>query len=274
VNSYKQLVGGKHTNVAATWVSAGAVHATVGAVPGWSQNGTNTAPVSGWDLNTITSTGTADAINHYYFSVTNAPKGANFTATATLVWNRQSGQSSINNLGFFLYNIATGQLMASSTSLVDNVQHVYVPSLPAGAYDLQVWKAGGGFVSPSETYALAYEFFSSTATAALVGTNAVISWPLYPAGFLVEASTNVTLQNWVTFTNYTPVIVGSTYQLTVPAVNPNSITWITTTNVVSTNGINIGPAPITTGDATNVVTIPTYNNNLDLHYFRLRRPNL
>ena len=61
--------------------------------------------------------------------------------------------------------------------------------------------------------------------------------------------------------------------MTVPAINTNSITWITITNVINTNGINLGPGSVSTGGVTNVVSVPTINNNLDLHYFRLRRPN-
>ena len=275
LNSYEQLAGGKHAYVAASLPATGSDHAPAGSISGFTQSATNSGPLSGWDLDSIASSGSSDAVNHYYFAVTNVPKGAAYTATATLVWNRQSGQSAINNLGLFLYNATNGELISCSTSVVDNVQHVYVPSLAPGLYDLQVWKAGGGsYVSPSETYALAYEFFSETSTMTPVGTNAIITWPVYPAGFLVEATTNYARQNWVVVTNYTPVIVGHTYQLTVPTINTNSITWVTTTNTMNTNGINLGPGPSLPGDYTNVVSVPTYQNDLDLHYFRLRRPNL
>lgn len=274
VNSYEQLTGGKHGFAANSLVVPGANHPPAGSVPAWSQANTNAGPLRGWDLNTIASSGTADAVNHYYFDVTNAAPGAAFTATATLVWNRQYGQGGINNLGVYLYNIANGQLINCSTSLVDNVQHIYIPSLPAGAYDLQVWKSGAAGVSDAETYALAYEFFSQSSSVTTVGTNTVISWPVYPAGFAVEAATNYASPTWVTLTNDTPVIVAGAYQLTVPAYNPGAITWVTVTNVVDTNGFSIGPAPIGPGGTTNVESVPTYHNNMDLHYFRLRRPNL
>ena len=48
------------------------------------------------------------------------------------------GQSSVNNLALFLYNSANGNLVTNSVSTVDNVQHIYIPSLPRGKYDLQV----------------------------------------------------------------------------------------------------------------------------------------
>ena len=274
LNSYEQLTGGKHTYTSASLPDVGSAHVPSGLVSSFTQSATNASPLRGWDLNTITSSGTADAVNDYYFAVTNAPAGGAYTATATLVWNRQSGQLAINKLGVFLYNATTGQLITCSTSRVDNVQHVYVPRLAPGLYDLQVWKAGGdSLVSASETYALAYEFFSETAAVKPVGTNAIITWPVYPGGFLVEGTTNYTWQKWVVVTNYSPVIVGNNYEMTVPAINTNSITWITITNVINTNGINLGPGSVSTGGVTNVVSVPTINNNLDLHYFRLRRPN-
>ena len=43
---------------------------------------------------------------------------------------------------------------------MDNVQHIYVPNLPRGRYDLQVVKYGGiSELTPSETYALAFQFY-------------------------------------------------------------------------------------------------------------------
>ena len=66
-----------------------------------------------------------------------------------------------------------------STSLVDNVEHVYVPQLAQGRYDLQVWKAGGipglTIVSAAEPYALAWEFFSTFLTATPSGGDLLLS---------------------------------------------------------------------------------------------------
>lgn len=52
-------------------------------------------------------------------------------ASATLVWTRISAKWP-NNLDLFLYHAGTGELTACSTSLVDNVEHIYVPHLSAG----------------------------------------------------------------------------------------------------------------------------------------------
>jgi hypothetical protein len=226
-NSYEQLAGGQHGYIVSTTVSAGGAHPPTGA------SGT-VAALSGWDFNTNSSGIHSDTVNHYYFDATNDSGGTKFTATATLVWNRQLNQSSINNLNLFLYNCANSNLVACSTSLVDNVEHIFVPALPPGRYDLQVWKAGGipgvdaNVVSAAEPYALAWAFVVPTAS--IAGTNAVLTWPVYPAGYLAEASTNLAGGSW------------------------------------STNAL---PAPVLTNGCNNIVLNPTNA----LRFFRLRSPN-
>ena len=183
-NSYEQLAGGKHGYIVSTSVSTGRAHPPTGA------SGT-VSTLSGWDFNTNSSSPTTDGVNHYYFNATNGVNGATFTATITLVWNRQQEQTNINNLDLFLYDAISSNLVACSTSLVDNVEHLFVPNLAPSRYDLQVWKAGGSFVSSNETYALAFEFFSMPLGIVRSGTNVVLQWPLYPAGFVLESATNL-----------------------------------------------------------------------------------
>jgi hypothetical protein len=183
-NSYEQLAGGKHGYIVSTSVSTGRAHPPTGA------SGT-VSTLSGWDFNTNSSSPTTDGVNHYYFNATNGVNGATFTATITLVWNRQQEQTNINNLDLFLYDAISSNLVACSTSLVDNVEHLFVPNLAPSRYDLQVWKAGGSFVSSNETYALAFEFFSLPLGIVISGTNVVLQWPLYPAGFVLESATNL-----------------------------------------------------------------------------------
>jgi hypothetical protein len=138
-------------------------------------------------------------VNHYFFNVTNSTSSGNFTLTATLAWNRHFGESAINNLALYLYNAANSNLVVSSTSVVDNVQHVFVPKLPQGRYDLQVWKAGGsGLVSASEPYALAWAIYSESLTVSSAGTNVILSWPVYPAGFIVAGTPALISPNWST----------------------------------------------------------------------------
>ncbi len=183
-NSYEQLAGGKHNYIISTSVATNSPHLPTGA------SGT-IGVLSGWDFNTNSSSATTDGVNHYYFDVTNNLNGAKFTVTATLVWNRHRNKTGINNLDLFLYDAVSSNLVVCSTSLVDNVEHIFVPQLPQGRYDLQVLKKGGTAVTASEPYALAWEFFSTSLKAAEPETNLVLSWPVYPAGFVVEAATNL-----------------------------------------------------------------------------------
>jgi len=218
-NSYEQLAGGKHGFTVSTTVSSGGAHPPTGAT------GTISA-LSGWDFNTNTSSSfpsAQDGVKHYFFNVTNSAATAAFTATATLVWNRQQSQTAINNLNLFLYNAANSNLVACSTSLVDNVEHVFVPKLPQGRYDLQVWMSASGInpVSNSEAYALAWEFFSPTAGIAKSGANISLSWPVYPAGFVVEATTNLTLSAWGTNNIPPPVVTNNQNSIFLNATNAN-----------------------------------------------------
>jgi hypothetical protein len=181
-NAYEQLAGGRRPYIVSLSVTTNAPHPPTGA------SGT-VGVLSGWDFNTNTTTATTDGVKHYYFNVTNDVSDATFTATATLVWNRQQNQIAINNLDLYLYDANSSNLIASCSSSVDNVEHLYVTQLPQGRYDLQVLKHGGATVSTKETYALAFEFFSMSLDIAPSDTNAVITWPVYPAGFVLESTT-------------------------------------------------------------------------------------
>jgi hypothetical protein len=214
-NSYEQMAAGKHAWNFSTNIPLGAAHPPVAV--------TASVPVlNGWDFNTNWSSSTNDGVNHYFFNVTNGASASGFTLTATLAWNRQKGETSINNLELYLYNTANSNLVAASTSVVDNVQHVFVRQLPQGRYDLQVWKAGGAsIISTNESYALAWEIVSESLKVNESGTNLILSWPVYPAGYTVAAASSLT----------PPVL------------------W-------STNGI---PGPTIT-NGLNVVTLPQNNN--------------
>ena len=196
-NSYEQLAGGRNNSGATNLIPTGAAHPPVAA--------TNTVTAgSGWNLQNLASSATNDAVNHYFFNV---PSG---TVTATLVWNRQLGETNINDLDLFLFNAANSNLVACSTSRVDNVEHIFLPRLATGRYDLQVLKNGGtNVVSDSETYALAWAFVAPTLSIAKSGTNATLTWPVYPASFRVEATTNLISSGW------------NTNNLSLPAVTNN-----------------------------------------------------
>jgi hypothetical protein len=213
-NSYTQLAGGQHGYIASSSVGLGAAHPPTGA------SGTVNAS-SGWDSNTINSSLTTEGVNHYYFNATNP------LFIATLVWNRQQNQDSINNLFLFLYNTANSNLVGACTSVVDNVQHLFMTNLPAGRYDLQVLKTGGdmlldtNMVSTVETYALAFEFSKPTLSQARNGANVVLTWPLYPAGLLLASTPSLTPPVTWTVVNPSPPVISGQYSVAVSVTNNN-----------------------------------------------------
>jgi hypothetical protein len=175
-NSDLQLRGGRRTAIATNSTSPGA-HPPTGDTA-------NIASLRGWDYSGIQSTVPNDRVAHYYFNLpTNS--GA-FSVTATLVWKKSAGP--LANLDLFLYNTTNNALVISSTSTVDNVEHIFVPKLAAGRYDLQVLKHGGVGQSGSENYALAFDFSPVTLSITRRGTNAIVAWPASPAGFTLQAA--------------------------------------------------------------------------------------
>jgi hypothetical protein len=186
-NSYQQLIGGQHGYIVSNSVPQGSPHPPPAVT-------STISAMSGWNFNSISSSesglfvSAADGIEHYFFIVTNT---AGLDLTATLVWERQQNQTDINHLALFLYNCANSNLITCCTSAVDNVQHIFVSQLLPGTYDLQVWKAGGSYVSASEPYALAWTYDSTPMAISNSGSNLNLSWPVYPAGFVLEAATNL-----------------------------------------------------------------------------------
>jgi hypothetical protein len=211
-NSYEQLAGGKHGYIVTANVQTNNPHPPTG-------NTGTVSVLSGWDFNTNSSSKTLDGVNHYYFNVSNSLSGATFTTTATLVWNRHKNETGINNLDLFLYNTANSNLVACSTSLVDNVEHIYLTNLAQGRYDLQVLKKGGTTITTNETYALAFEFFSQWLTVVLSGTNVALSWPVYPAGFAVASTSNLSPASWNTNNIPPPVVTNNQNYILLNAAN-------------------------------------------------------
>lgn len=189
MNSYEQLAGGKQGSIISNIVAISGAHPPIAST-------NNLLGLVGWDFSTNTSSIYSAAVQHYFVNLTNSAASAKFSAKATLVWNRHFNTNDINNLNLFLYNCANSNLVACSTSLVDNVEHIYQTNLALGRYDLQVWKAGGLTVTTDETYALAFEFVPLPVLAISGGANPALQWPLYPAGFLVEARTNLLSGAW------------------------------------------------------------------------------
>ena len=209
-NSWKQLKGGRISSNETTTVSSGAAHP-----PGASAN--NEPSQVGWDYTTFSTTTVQDKINHYYFNLT----GSNaYTLTATLVWIRQSGKTNVNNLDLFLYNTTNSSLVLCSSSAVDNVEHLFLPQLAPGRYDLQVMKRGSGQVSTMETYALAFEFFN-----------------------LIKLQ--VTLTNGIATLSWTTNAPIGVRLATAPALNPFASWTPVGATVTTNNGQNTVSIPVT-----------------------------
>jgi hypothetical protein len=192
-NSWKQLKGGQHDFIESTTNSSGGAHP-----PGTNIN--NEPALVGWDYGYISTRTTNDTVKHYYF---NLPGSNSFTLTATLVWSKQYGATNINNLNLFLYNAANSNLITCSTSMVNNVEHIFLPALAPGRYDLQVLKLGSANqISTSETNALAFEIFNLPLSVRLTNKNSVISWPVSPTGFQLQSAAGLNPPvSWTDVTN-------------------------------------------------------------------------
>ncbi len=160
--SHLQLSGGRHSPTTSVSYTSGAAHLPPTAISG------NVTSLTGWNNGTIQNARSGstfkDRVDHYFFDLPSSQSGA-FHAVCTLVWNRQNGQSGINNLDLFLYDATTNALVSSSASGVDNVEHLSLSNLPAGRYVLQVFKPESGSIltnfgtsSIAEPYALAFDF--------------------------------------------------------------------------------------------------------------------
>jgi hypothetical protein len=148
-NSYMELAGGQH-EPAATGLSRAAGHPPL-------TSGTTINVARGWDYRGIASDAAAEGVSHYRIMMSGT--GALIT---TLAWNKGYRERAINQLGLYVYD-GSGDLLGSSESTVDNVQHVYLTGLAAGTYEIEVVKTAGavgkaGVVTGREVYALVWDF--------------------------------------------------------------------------------------------------------------------
>jgi hypothetical protein len=198
--SYQQLAGGQHGYTSQNMVPSGGAHPPVSSGPA-------VGSLAGWDYESVSLLPTKDTVNHYLFNIS-----SNSTLTATLVWQRHGGETEINNLALFLYNATNATLLTNSVSLVDNVQHIYLPHLEPGEYDLEVVFYYANFVSLSEDYALAFQFFTispPSLSVSAAGSTAIITWPWSPTVYTLQQTSslsapsvwsNVTAAEWITNT--------------------------------------------------------------------------
>lgn len=211
-NSWTQLAAGRATFHETTFVSTGTVHPPGQSTATWTNR-------SGWTFAIITNTPAQDAIQHHYLELPPGP--ASYSGTLTLVWNIQQGRSALNDLDLFLVDTATEAIVGQSTTFVDNVEHLHLTHLPPGRYDLQVLKNGGnpttGRVSPSETYALAFDFYTQSLAIAGTGQTFSVSWPVAPDGFTLETSSTLPT-GWIPVSD-APALAGNRNVVTLVSTN-------------------------------------------------------
>lgn len=185
-NSDLQLRGQKRAASYTNSVTITSAHLPAGV--------SNVVPsLRGWDYASIQSTTPNDRVAHYIFDLPGA--SAAYSATATLVWKKGSG--TLRNLDLFLYNADNSTLVTNSVSGVDNVEHLFIPRLPAGHYDLQVFRQGGAGQSGTVDYALAFDFAPAKLAVARAGSDLVVSWPASPAGFILQSAPSLNSPiNW------------------------------------------------------------------------------
>ena len=174
--SHLQMEGGKHGATTSVSYSGTGEHPPSSGVTG------TVSSLIGWNFGSLANSGGKDRGDNYYFSLPSATSSL-FDVSITLIWNRHDGESNINNLDLYLFNKSTGNVVASSVSISDNVEHIYLRDLAAGDYVLQVMKLVSGKVSNSETYALAFNFSipapdapSSLTASAISNSQISLSW--------------------------------------------------------------------------------------------------
>jgi hypothetical protein len=157
--------------------------------------------LKGWDL------GTSNANAVYYFEV---PAGQTLKFSTVLTWHRVltatntrwvNFASTLADLNLRLRNstssFSLGTVVAESTSALDNVEHIYVPALPAGRYALEVSGPAG------TTYGIAWNGISSTVGTPTVVAPAITTQPVarsvtegQPATFSVTATGTTPRYQW------------------------------------------------------------------------------
>ncbi len=207
-HSDRQLRGGRRPAIATNSVTMGAAHPPTAHT-------NNVASLRGWDYSSLQSPATKDGVAHYYFNL--PTNDGPHSVTATLVWKKATGP--LANLDLFLYDTRSNTLVLASTSSVDNVEHLFIPKLAAGRYDLQVLKHST--IPPgAENYALAFDFTPLNLTIARSDTKAVVSWPASPAGYLLQSAPSLTAPiSWQTLATNS-VLSNGMSTVTLPVAEP------------------------------------------------------
>lgn len=199
-------MGAGALNIYNSWRQLSAGRTTVGA--------TNFVG-RGWDYTNITSSAN-NQTNRYFVQLTN---GAAFSGVVTLVWKADfnilphATNLLLANFDLFLVD-SNAQVLASSVSLVDNVEHLFLTNVPPGRYEIRVVRRGG--VTGPGNHALAFDFASSSLNITRAASAVTVSWPVNEAGFALQYSPSVNPPiTWQTIFNF-PLTTNGCNTLTFP----------------------------------------------------------
>jgi hypothetical protein len=233
--------------------------------------GTELHPLNGWDL------GKSGTEAVYYFDV---PAGQTLRFSTVLTWHRElpdndyyiNFASSLANLNLRLRNsnasFALGTVVAESTSVLDNVEHIYRTALPAGRYALEVSGPAG------TTYGIAWNGIlsgeSTVPTVPSVVAPAITTQPIalavtegQAAKFSVTATGSTLSYQWTKNGVALPAANASSYTIsatsldsagTYAAVVSNSAGSVTS----NTANLTVAARPVTEApSATTTALVPT-----------------
>ncbi len=164
MNSADKLAGWNHTSASPLDPNFGAGQMNIQSAfhqYDAGEQGPGTVDVIGWDHGLI-----ASGADSAYDIGLNLPAGSELTAT--LVWNRPVTSSTSNiettvytasplaNLDLFLYEVSNlSTPVASSISIIDNVEHLFLPIAAQGHYAIAVRDVSGALIDPL-SYSLAW----------------------------------------------------------------------------------------------------------------------
>ena len=170
---HDMLSGGQHTASLQTLE-------TPGSVPTTTTPANFLSATSGWDINTLSTAVSSDAVNHYFFDLSTS---SNVAFTATVTWNSLTdvdlGINDISNFDLVLVDTLTGTILWSSHSTTENIEHIYLTGLSGSIFDVQVILRGDGGVVTDE-YALVWSWTAVTTPVPESG----VFWAIGLAGFL------------------------------------------------------------------------------------------
>ena len=155
------------------------------------------------------------------------------SALAAGVWNHVAVTLNGNTGVIYLNGVAVGtnSAMTLNPLSLGSTGNNYIgksqwsdPYLNGVIDEFRIYSAA---LSPAEiaaTQALGPDQLLSTNSPPIemtvTSTNLTLSWPLACAGFTVQSSTNLASGNWAAISSPAPLMLGTNYQLTLPATNP------------------------------------------------------